>query len=137
MRMKRALSQLVYGESGTFLVTAIVLAIIVAIVAIGIIDGASVFYAYEASKDISEEAAKAATDELKLSHNETRAAQVAVDYCESRDLEFIEIVRRPDLGGVAFQVTCEKDASTYVFKSLPWFKDMVNQRNSGTAYRSI
>lgn len=137
MRTKRNLGQLVRNEGGSFLVTGIFLAVIFAIMAILIIDGAAVFQAYESSKDVSEAAAIAATDDYKLSRNIGQAEQVAADYCESRDLVFIEVEPRPDLGGNAFSVTCERSARTYVFKKLPWFKDMVIQRNIGTSYRSI
>ncbi|MHB0867786.1 MAG: TadE/TadG family type IV pilus assembly protein [Thermoleophilia bacterium] len=137
VRTKRSLSRLVRNEGGSFLVTGIFLAVIFAIMAILIIDGASVFQAYESSKDVSEAAAIAATDDYKLSHNLRQAEQVAADYCESRDLVFIEVEPRQDLGGNAFSATCEQSARTYVFKKLPWFKDMVIQRNTGTSYRSI
>lgn len=137
MFITRRIRELISNEDGSFLSTAIFLALVIVIMAIAVIDGASVFYAYQSAGEVTKEASRIASDEYKANRNEFRAQEAAIDYCEDKGLEFIEIKRLPELSSNAFEVTCEKDADTYVFKSLPWFRDLTHQRVTTTEYRSI
>jgi Flp pilus assembly protein TadG len=129
--MKTMLKKL-RSENGSFLSTAIFLGVVFAIMAVGIIDGLSVFNAYRTAGNVSEDAARAGIFEYKLNHNDLRAQEVAVKFCEDKGLEFVDFqVHREQVH--AYEVKCSTDAMTYVFKSLPWFKNLIHQENSGFA----
>lgn len=136
MRPSTLLKELVHKEDGSFTSTAVLLVMVIAIMATAIIDGSSVFYTYRVANEGSEEAATIATEEYKLYRNEVRAEQAAVDRCEQKGLEFVEIHKEPLLGAGSYSVTCEKDAGTYVFKRLPYLKDLIHQRVTSTSYSS-
>lgn len=137
MSVSRTIARLFRDESGSFTSTAIFLGIVVAIMAVAVIDGSAVFFAYRSSNQVTLEASELAMEEYKLNRNEYVAQQTAIDHCEDRGLEFIEVKRLPELSSNAFEVTCEKDADTFVFKRLPWFRELIHQRTANTEYRSI
>lgn len=137
MRRFNLLKELVQSENGSFTSTAVLLGIIISVMAIAIIDGSSVFYTYRAANEGSEEAARIASEEYKLYRSEGRAEQAAVDRCEKKGLAFVDISKDPLLGSAAYSVTCEKDAETYVFKRLPYLKNLIHQRVTSTTYSSI
>lgn len=136
MSRLRSVAEFFRQEDGSFTSTAIVLTILIAIMAIAIIDGSSVYYAYRAANDVTAEAADDASSEFQLYRNEIRAQDAAIEHCEEKDLTFIEVSRDLELSRNAFTVTCEKDAPTYVFKHLPFLKDLTRQQVSSTSYSS-
>ncbi|MBE0428719.1 MAG: hypothetical protein IBX61_02475 [Thermoleophilia bacterium] len=110
--------------------------IIIAVMAVTIIDGTAVYYAYKAATEVTKEAAGSARQEYRLHRNEFRSGQVAVDHCEGKGLEFIEVRKLPELSGDAFEVTCGADAETIAFKHLPWLNGLVHQRVSSSDFSS-
>lgn len=130
------LKQTLWQEDGSFVSSAILLAIIIAVLAIAVIDGSSVFYTYSAVNNGTEEAAKLALDDYKNNRNYTRAEQVAIDHCQEKGLTFVDVTQVPELGSNSFAITCSKDAKTYVFKRLPYLKNLIHQEITSTAYQS-
>lgn len=124
------------SEDGSIMSNVVFFGILIIILAIVFIDGAAVFYAYEATGDATEIAAKRASEEWKLYGNLALAQKAASDYCEENGLAVVEVKRVIDLGGNAFSVTCVKDADTYVFKHLPRLKDMTHQEVTSISYSS-
>lgn len=123
-------------EDGSFTSTVVLSIIVIAVLAIAVIDGSSVFYTYSAVNKGTEEAAVIAGDEYKTYRSNTRASQAAIDHCEEKGLIFIDVVREPELSSNAYSVTCSKDAKTYVFKRLPYLKNLVHQEITSTYYES-
>ena len=132
MRPDTAIRKLIISEDGSFAGTVVFLVIFFAIIGIAIIDGSSVFYANQAASEVSHEAANLASTEYQLSRSDVRAESAAVDYCEAKGLEFINFqVNLPP--GHSYTVTCAKDAKTYVFKYLPYFKEIIHQEDTNTS----
>lgn len=131
------LKAMLQSEDGSFTSTALLLSFVISIMAIAVIDGSSVFYTYRAANEGSDEAARVASEEYKLYRDGVRAEQAAVDRCERKGLVFVEVYKEPLLGSGAYSVTCEKDANTYVFKRLPYLKNLIHQRVTSTSYNSI
>jgi Flp pilus assembly protein TadG len=117
-------------EGGSFVNTVVFLAVVGIIMAIVIIDGASIFYAFRAANQVTEEAATNASTEYKLYRSESRAEKAAIDHCEEEGLEFVEIVTVPELGTGSYSVTCAVTADTFVFKRLPYFKTLAHQEST-------
>jgi Flp pilus assembly protein TadG len=117
---------LISREDGSFVGTAIFLALIIGVLAIVIIDGSSVFYASQAAADGAQQAANLAQDTYKETRSDVAAENAAADYCEGKDLSFdkFEIIQKQ---GHTYSVTCSKDASTFVFKRLPYFEGLIHQ----------
>jgi len=131
MQPKALLHRIATDETGSFMSTAVFLAIVVAIIGICIIDGSSVFYANQAAAEGAQEGANLAQVEYRMSHSDARAETAAADYCESKDLEFIEFkVLREQ--GHTFSVTCGKQATTYTFKYIPFLKELIPQESKKT-----
>lgn len=128
--------QSIWSEDGSIMSNVVFFGIVFAIIAIAFIDGASVFYAYQAAGDVTEVAAKRATQEWKLYSNLTLAEKAASDYCEENDLEVVEVKQARELSSNAFSVTCAKDADTYAFKHLPRLKDLTHQEVTSVSYSS-
>ncbi|MHB1326380.1 MAG: hypothetical protein ACYDGS_10085 [Thermoleophilia bacterium] len=120
------------SEDGSFMNTVVFLAIVIIFVGIIIIDGTSVFYANQAAGDGSQKAANLAALEYRQSHNDARAETAAGDYCEEKELDFLEFnVNRTS--GHTFDVVCGKPAKTYTFKYLPGLKDLTYQESRSTS----
>jgi len=115
---------------------AVFFGIIIIILAIGLIDGASIFYANQSAGDITKTAAERASENWKLYGSLTIAERSAIDYCEENGLEFVEVKQVRELSSNAFSVTCSKDASTYVFKHLPRLRDITHQEVTSVSYSS-
>ncbi len=123
---------LLRNEDGSFMGNLIFLAIIAAIVGIAVIDGTSVFYASQAVGDAAQQAANLAADEFKLNQSDIRAENAAADYCEAKGLEFRKF--RVNLEeGHSFDVTCGRDAKTYVFGHLPFLEVLIHQEATKTS----
>jgi Flp pilus assembly protein TadG len=132
LRLTDPVPKLAADETGSFMSTAVFLAVVIGILAVLVIDGSSVFYANQAAADGAQEAANLATVEYRTSHNDGRAEIAAADYCEAKDLEFIDFrVNRE--AGHTFDVICGKQATTYVFKYIPVLKELIPQESRKTS----
>lgn len=132
MPPKASFRRLAASEDGSFMSTAVFLAVVVAIIAVIVIDGSSVFYANQVAADGAQEAANLAQVEYRASHSDARAESAAADSCEEKDLEFIAFKVNREAGHT-FDVTCGKQANTYAFKSIPFLKDMIPQEARKTS----
>lgn len=132
MRLKTSFRKLVAGEDGSFMSTAVFLAVVIAIIGVIVIDGTAVFYANQAAAEGAQEAANLATVEYRTSHSDARAELAAADYCESKDLIFMEFkVNREQ--GHTYDVICGKDAATYIFKYIPFLEELIPQESRKTS----
>lgn len=121
--------KLVIEEDGGYLGSAIFIAVIVAILGVAFLDGASVYAAYSRAGEGANEAARIAYLEYKDSRNLYLAEATAQEFCESSGLEFVSF---EDLSqeGLEFRVTCAQDANTIAFKYIPSLKDLTRQEVS-------
>ncbi|MHB8859410.1 MAG: hypothetical protein ACYC6Z_08020 [Thermoleophilia bacterium] len=132
MRPASAIRELIHGEEGSFVSTFVFLAIVVAIIAVAVIDGTSCLYAKNAADDVTQEAADMAFDDYQMYKSDVHAGNVAAAHCEEKDLQFVNFqVNR--FQGHTFDVTCAKDAKTYAFKHIPIFKELVHQQETKTS----
>lgn len=120
------------SEDGSFMNTVVFLAIVIIFIGIIVIDGTSVFYANQAASDGSQQAANLAALEYRQSHNDARAETAAGDYCEEKELDFLEFNVNLTAGHI-FDVVCGKPAKTYTFKYLPGLKDLTYQESRSTS----
>ncbi|MBK5226524.1 MAG: hypothetical protein JJD96_08180 [Thermoleophilia bacterium] len=120
------------SEDGSFMNTVVFLAIVIIFIGIIVIDGTSVFYANQAASDGSQQAANLAALEYRQSHNDARAETAAGDYCEEKELDFLEFNVNLTAGHT-FDVVCGKSAKTYTFKYLPGLKDLTYQESRSTS----
>ena len=120
------------SEDGSFMNTVVFLAIVIIFIGIIVIDGTSVFYANQAASDGSQQAANLAALEYRESHNDARAETAAGDYCEEKELDFLEFNVNLTAGHT-FDVVCGKPAKTYTFKYLPGLKDLTYQESRSTS----
>lgn len=132
MRLKAPFRRLASDETGSFMSNLVFFAVVVAIIAVFVIDGSSVFYANQAAAEGAQEAANLAMVEYRNTHSEARAETAAGEYCEAKDLEFLEFRINRDRGST-FDVTCGKDATTYAFKYIPVLKDLIPQESRKTS----
>lgn len=132
MRLTSPFRNLATGENGSFMSNVIFLAVVVAIIAVTVIDGTSVFYANQSAAEGAQEAANLALVEYRTSHSEGRAEIAAGEYCESKDLEFIDFRINRDEGST-FDVTCGMEAKTYAFKYIPVLKELIPQESRKTS----
>lgn len=132
LRLTASFRKLAAGENGSFMNTVVFLAVIVAIIGVFVIDGSSVFYTNQAAGEAAQEAANQATMEYRYRHNDFSAEAVAADYCSQKEMNFIsfEINRE---AGHTYTVKCGRDATTYVFKYIPFFKELIPQESSKTS----
>jgi len=132
MGLKRAVNRFLREENGSFMSTAVFLAIIAVIVAIAVIDGGRCLNANRAAANAAQGAAEAAFKDYETYSNVPHAENAAADYCESHGADFIDI--RPNtFEASTFDVTCGKDADTYVFKRLPILDQLVHQEETKTS----
>ena len=125
MRIITTLREIGKSEDGGFLGTAIILAVIFAVIAVIVIDGASVYYTWQSANDVTEQAARLAALEYKDTRNDVKAENAAADYCEENSMVFLEFSINPY--GHTYTIACSRDADTLVFKHLPVFKDLIHQ----------
>lgn len=126
-----------WHEEGSIMSNVVFFGILIAIIAVAVLDGASVLQANRAVNDSTMIAATKASEEWGLYGNLTRAQNVALDYCEEYGLEAVEVRQVRELSPDAFSVTCAKDAQTYVFKYLPVLKDIIHQEETSVYYSSL
>lgn len=126
------LRRLIAEEHGGILGTLIFLGVVIAIMAIVVIDGVSIYYSFRDVKQVTTDAAEAAATTYKETRNETRAQLAAEAYCVDRGFEFVDFSVNREFGNL-FEVTCGTEADTYVFKYLPYLKDMVDQQSTNSA----
>lgn len=132
MRPTASFRKLAADENGSFMNTVVFLAVVIAIIAVIVIDGSSVFYANQAAAEGAQEAANLAIVEYRTSHSDARAEIAAADYCEAKDLEFIDFKINRDQGRT-YDVVCGKQATTYAFKYIPFFKELIPQESLQTS----
>lgn len=128
-RLTGALASLWQREDGGLVGNIIFFGIIIAIMAIIVIDGISIFSTYQLVDDTTEEAAKKAKFEYEFSKSDYKAENAAADICEEKGLVFEEFTIIYDFGHT-FRITCSKESDTYVFKYIPWLKDLSHQQKS-------
>lgn len=123
------------GEEGGFLVKLAVLAVIAAVAAVMIMDGFAVYYSYRNTKSVAHAAAGAAELDWQQHKNNFTARDAAVNYCRSRGVVFddFQVLTLPEHG---YQVTCSSDAKTRVYYRLPWFRNLIHQVATGSAFDS-
>ncbi|MHB9111774.1 MAG: hypothetical protein ACYC4D_03990 [Thermoleophilia bacterium] len=132
MRLTASLRRLAGDQNGSFMSNAVFFAVVIAIIAVIVIDGSSVFYANQAAAEGAQEAANLAMVEYRNSQSEGRAETAAADYCNAKELEFLEFRINRDRGST-FDVTCGKEATTYAFKYIPVLKDLIPQESRKTS----
>lgn len=114
------------GEAGSLTGNLIFFGIIVLIIGITVIDGLSVFSTYQLVDETTREAGRKAKYEYETDKNDVAAENAAADHCEAKGLVFQEFVIRYDYGHT-YKIVCSKEAHTYVFKHIPWIKDLAHQ----------
>jgi Flp pilus assembly protein TadG len=132
MKRNGVINNIRRDEDGGFLGTAIFLGIVIAIMAVVVIDGISIYNSYRLVSDATKKAAEASAENYSSTRNETRAALAAENYCVEDGYVFVEFYVNRDFGNL-FEVTCSTEADTYVFKHLPYLKDMVVQESTNSA----
>ena len=125
MRILGSLRELRDNEDGSFLVNAIILGIAIAIIAVFVIDGASVYYTWQSANEVTTEAAREAAFVYQDTGSDARAERAAIDVCEENGMEII--LFRMNRNGHTYDVSCAKDADTIVYKHIPVFSDLVHQ----------
>lgn len=114
------------GEKGSITGNIIFFGIIFLIMGIIVIDGLSIFSTYQLVDETTEEAGRKAKFEYETNKSDVAAENAAADHCEAKGLVFQEFVIRYDFGHT-YKVVCSKEADTYVFKYIPWVKDLTHQ----------
>jgi len=94
--------------------------VILAVIAVVILDGMAIFRAYQSADDASSAADEART-EYAQSLNVVAAEQAAEDYLTKSDIEMIDFkAAQTESGTVRFTVTAGATADTYAFRYLAW-----------------
>lgn len=132
MKRDGILQRFIQDERGGVLGTLIFLAIVIAIMAVVVIDGISIYKAYSEVHKATKEAAEEAAQTYKDTRNEVRAQLAAQAYCEAEGFEYVGFEVNREMGNL-FEVTCANEADTYAFKYLPWLKDMTHQESTNSA----
>ncbi len=133
--MNETLKKIIRGQEGACLIKLIILALVVAVIALFVLDGISVLNAYNKAGNVSTGAARAAESEWKLNQSDSQARDAAAGYCQQNGLAFedFQVLDKPLHG---YQVSCPADAQTRIFQRLPWFKNLIHQDNQGSAFDS-
>jgi hypothetical protein len=118
------------GEEG-FIREVVWVAVILAVIAVVILDGMALFNAYQSAETSSGDAAEAAVTEYAQSVDVQAAKVAAVNRLQKNGLELVKFsaVRGAD-GGVRFTVTATATADTYAFRylgAIPQLKDWVTR----------
>lgn len=125
----QSLRKFIVEESGGLMGNILFFGVIVIIMGIIVIDGLSVFAAYQFTDEATEEAARKAKFEYETKKNDIDAENAAADHCEDKGLVFEEFTIRYDYGHT-YLIACSKEADTYVFKYIPYVKDLTRQEKS-------
>ena len=112
--------------------TLIFLVVVIAIMAVVVIDGISIYKSYSAVSTATRDAAEEAAATYKETVNETRAAIAAESYCVNEGFEFVRFDVNREMGNL-FEVTCATEADTYVFQYVPYLKDVIRQESTNSA----
>lgn len=127
MRINNRIQQLLHDESGRILGNVIILAILLAVVAVVIFDSVAAFSAYSTVSETTNQAAAKAKEEYDNHKGDIRAENAAADYCEKDGLVFEEFTILYD-NGHTYRIACSKEVDTYVFKYIPWLKELTYQK---------
>jgi hypothetical protein len=126
MRFTDQIRRLVCDEDGRLMGNLIFFGIIIAIIGIAVIDGTSVFSAYQIADETTTDAARQAKYEYETAKDDVKAENAAADTCEASGLKFEVFEIRYDYGHT-YKIVCSKEAETYVFKYIPFLKDLTHQ----------
>lgn len=122
------------GQDG-FIREVIWIAVILAVIAVVILDGMAIFGAYQSADDASSAADEART-EYAQSLNVEAAKQAAEEYLAKSDIELVDFkAARTESGTVRFTVTAKATADTYAFRYLaviPPLEDWVERTTHPT-----
>jgi hypothetical protein len=107
------------------------IALVIAVIALVVLDGMAIFAAHQSVADDSTTAAEEARTEYAQSQNLQAAKLAASGYLVKSDLELVRFsAKRNDQGDIVFSVTAKATADTRAFKLLgkiPPFKKWVQQ----------
>lgn len=126
MHFTEQIRRLLGDEDGRLMSNLIFFGALFAIIGIIVIDGTSVFHTYQSVDDITIDAARQAKYEYDTNKDDIKAENAAADACEEKGLEFEVFEIRYDFGHT-YKIVCSKDAKTYVFKYIPYVKDVTHQ----------
>lgn len=126
MRFTDQIKRLAHEEDGRLVGNIIFFGIVFAIIGIALIDGTSVFHAYQTADDITTDAGRKAKFAYESEKDDIKAENAAADTCEASGLEFRVFEIRYDYGHT-YRIVCSKEAKTYVFKYVPFLKDLTHQ----------
>lgn len=122
------------GQDG-FIREVIWIAVILAVIAVVILDGMAIFGAYQSADDASSAADEART-EYAQSLNVGAAKQAAEEYLAKSDIEMVDFrAAQTESGTVRFTVTAKATADTYAFRYLaviPPLEDWVERTTHPT-----
>jgi glutathione S-transferase len=118
------------GQDG-FIRGVVWIVVILAIIAVVILDGMSIFSAYQSAGDNATNAAEDARTEYAQTLNVPSAKLAAQQYLAKKNLELVDFKAVQTAGGtVKFTVTAEATADTYAFRflgAIPPLKDWVER----------
>lgn len=127
------------GNQDGFIREVIWIAVILAIIAVVILDGMALFRAYQSAGDAGQAAEEARTEYAQTLN--VNSAELAADqYCAKSGLETVDFkAERTNEGTVRFTVTARATAATYAFHHLgaiPQLKDWVERTTHPTRSES-
>jgi hypothetical protein len=118
------------GQDG-FIREVLWVALVIAIIAVIVLDGMAIFTAHKSVSDDSTSAARDAHDEYAQSLNVPAAKLAAEQYLAHSDLELVKFSATQAVGGnVKITVTAKATAHTYAFKllgAIPPLKEWVQR----------
>lgn len=111
------------------------LMLVIAVLAVLILDGASMWMAYQLVHEVAGRTAEEATVEYVASHgNEAAAKQAATSYARSREVDLVSIeYHQGQSGGRWFEAEVKAEAPTRVFRFIPLLNRLLVQEASGIA----
>lgn len=115
--------------------------LVIAVIAVIVLDGMSLFTAYRSARDDAQTAAEEAMTAFAQTSDVASAKLAARQYIEKSDLEFVSFTVGQALDGTpVFTVKAKADAPTYLFKYLgivpglkEWTERMTHPVGSGSA----
>jgi glutathione S-transferase len=123
------------GQDG-FIREILWVAVVIAIVAVVVLDGMAIFRAYQSVSDDSTTAAAEARTEYAQTLSAPAAKLAAQQYLTKSDLELVEFsAAKTTEGNVEFTVTAQASADTYAFRllgAIPPLKDWVERTTHPT-----
>ena len=118
------------GQDG-FIREVVWIVVILAIIAVVILDGMAIFSAYQSAGDNATNAAEEARTEYAQSLNVPAAKLAADDYLSKKGLEMVSFkAAQTTEGTVVFTITAKSTADTYAFRylgAIPPLKDWVER----------